>query len=641
MKTILRSIIFWVSLFLSACVTITEPPDLWEILSPDGKIMAEVKLDRSDSLFYTVYIDGIPVIQPSVLGIALRNSDYQFLNNLTFVSVADSTIRETYTLPVGKKSTYINHAEEKRLTFKNPAGNHITIIFRLYDDGFGFKYMLSNPQQDTILAENSCFNFPEGTFAWVQKYTPDYESFYPKRRLDTMDRTAYAMPALVETPDNHWALICDAAVFGTYAAAQLHREAGVLKIHLPDQDHYREVPVPGTWEEIAARERKEIIVPAYAETPWRAMILGRDLKTIVESTLIENLNPACEIEDISWIKPGVTVFPWWGNSEANDSPEILKEYIDMAVEMQWDYLEFDIGLLGNKGGYAINYWREVDYIPEVVNYAKEKGIGVYGWDERKFLDTPEKRDDIFGKYKNWGIKGIKMDFINSDKQEAMQFREDATRHAAKYELLVSYHGEITPRGARRTFPNLMTQEGVRGAEYYKFAPDDGIPTPAHNCTLPFTRNVVGPMDYTPTSFSTPRKRTTYVHELALPLVFESGWICMADKPEEFLNSPAKDLLQNLHPSWDEIHFIDGYPGKFCCLARRKGDDWYVAGINADVERSIMVDFGFLDDGNYTSKSYLEKKGDLIIGHPDISKKTKGHFTMESNGGMVIWIKKQS
>ncbi|MCK5368521.1 MAG: glycoside hydrolase family 97 catalytic domain-containing protein [Cyclobacteriaceae bacterium] len=641
MRTKIPFTSFLFLLYLVACTPFSDPQNSWEVFSPDRSIKVLMELDSSNTLFYSVDLEGSRIIQPSVLGISLMNEKLDFHDHLSFVSVKDTMISETYTLPTGKKSSYSNHAAEKKITFRNESGSLLNVVFRVYNDGLGFKYMLSNSHPDTIKIETSYFNLPPSSNVWIQKYTPDYENFYTRRRLDTMNMDAYALPALIETPDQKWVLISDAAVFGNYAAAQLTREDELLKVHLPDQDHWRENPIPGTWEEIAANERKEILVEPNAETPWRAIIIGKDLNAIVESTMIENLNPPSELGDISWIKPGIAVFPWWGNSEANDNPEILKAYIDLASEMNWDYLEFDIGLLGNKGGYAINYWRDVDYIPEIISYASEKGIGVYGWDERKFLDTPEKRDDIFSKYADWGIKGIKMDFLNSDKQEAMQFREEATRHAAAYKLLVSYHGEITPRGARRTFPNLMTQEGVRGAEYYKFAPDDGIPTPVHNCTLPFTRNVVGPMDYTPTSFSTPRRTTSYVHELALPLIYESGWVCMADKPEEFLNSPAKDLLQNLHASWDDIHFIAGYPGEYCCLARRKGDDWYVAAINAGDKRQIEIDFTFLDDSAYEAKLYTDENGSVKIKNFEIHSITSQSFIIEKDGGLVIWLRKNN
>jgi alpha-glucosidase len=182
----------------------------------------------------------------------------------------------------------------------------------------------------------------------------------------------------------------------------------------------------------------------------------------------------------------------------------------------------------------------------------------------------------------------------------------------------------------------MTYEGVRGAEYYKWPGND--PTPEHNCTLPFTRNVSGPMDYTPTSFSTPRRTSTYAHEMALPFVFESGWICMADKPEEFRRSPAKELFQNLHAAWDEIHFINGYPGEYCCLARKKGDDWFVAAINADAERQVEIQFDFLSRDGYRATLYTDDGRDGVkIRDMEVSKSIIESFQLGQNGGFVIHL----
>lgn len=614
----------------------------WTLLSPDGKIKIKVILDTVNTPVYSVYLNNNQIVKPSKLGISLINEKYSFTEGLSFVSEKDSVIDETYTIPTGKKQIFINHGKEKQIAFKNTQGEVIKISFRAYNDGIAFKYQLSNNEQDTVKEEISYFNISPESLSWTQEYTADCENFYPKRLVDTMKMRAYMFPALFETPDHNWLLISDASVSGNYAACQItHEGTGKLKIHLPDQKPVKDKPIKDTWEEIVSKENEKIIVPEKASTPWRMLIIGNNLGTIVESTLIENLNPPCEINDTGWIKPGIAVFPWWGDYEANDKPDVIKKYVDMAAEMNWSYLEFDIGLLGNKGVYAANYWRDVAYIPAIIQYAGSKGIGVYGWDERRFLDTPEKRDDIFGQYSKWGVKGIKIDFVNSDKQESMKFREDATRQAAKYKLLVSFHGDISPRGARRTFPNIMTQEGVKGAEYYlSFSPDGKTPNPEYNCTLPFTRNIVGPMDYTPVSFSTPRRTSTYAHELALPFIYESGWVCMADKPSEFLNSPAKGLLQKLQAKWDNIHFIDGYPGEYCCLARQKNNDWFIAAINAKKDRILKINFNFLKDGEYGAKLYTDDINDkLHIEEFIVSSTDTKNFNLKSNGGFVVHLKK--
>jgi alpha-glucosidase len=627
-------------LLLVSCKPSHNESNTWYVASPDGNLQVEITLDSSGAAVYSVFLNGEMVVQQSSLGIALSVESYSFLKDLDFAEASEKEVHDDYIAVSGKRKHCTYHAIEKTLTFRNTSGEFMEVIFQVSNHGVAFRYKLNNQMAAKVDSEISEFNLPKESLAWIQQFKGfwnDYEMVYTKRLLDTMKLPAYYIPGLFQTPGKQWIFISDASVNGDYAACQLsHKGSGKLAIRLPDQTYDWEVGGHHPWFKIVYDEPVEIQAPASLLTPWRVMIISENLGDIVESNLVENLSIPSKISDHSWIEPGVAVFPWWGNSTANDEPDILKDYIDLAAEMNWEYLEFDIGLIGNNGGYAAAYWKEIDYIPEVIDYATSKDIKVYGWDERRYLNTREKRDDIFTKYREWGVAGIKMDFVNSDKQEAMKWYDEAISHAAEYELLVSIHGAITPRGLRRTFPNIMTYEGVRGAEHYKWVQDD--PTPEHNCTLPFTRNIGGPMDYTPTSFSTPRRTTTYAHELALPFVFESGWICMADTPEEFLNCPAKYLLQNLHAAWDDIHFIDGYPGEYCCLARRKGDEWFVAAINSDTGRQIEIDFNFLSGESYQAKLYSDDGEDSVeIWDLNISDNSLEKFDLAENGGFIIHL----
>lgn len=612
--------------------------------SPDSNVKVLVSLmkgDENSALIYSVILDNDTVIKWSEIGISLGSKEQDFSKGLKIISEKDSVISESYLNVSGKKKVCNVKANQKTICIINKFGKRADFVFRVSDDAVAFRYELFNASEDTVSAEKSIFNLGRNAEGWVAKYSCDYEQFYSHRLVDTMNLPEYLLPAIFKTSGGEWVYIHEASVYGNYGACAItHIGDGALQIRLPDKKYWWKSPQLGTWEEIADKDLRKIIASPNLQTPWRVIILSKNLAKIVESTTIEDLNPTCELSDISWLKPGVAVFPWWGNLEANDKPDVLKSYIDMANEMNWEYLEFDLGLLGNKGGYAINFWRNVKYIPEIISYANSKGIDIYGWDERKFLDTPEKRADIFSKYKELGVKGIKIDFLNSDKQACMKFREDALRDAAKYNLLVSFHGDITPRGMRRRFPNLMTQEGVMGSEYYLFAPDGAIPNPVHNCTLPFTRNIAGPMDYTPVAFSTPRRTSTYAHELALPVIYESGWVCMCDKPEMYLKSPAKNFLKKLEASWDDIKFLDGYPGQFACIARRHGNNWFIAGINAGDEGKVSLNLSFLKEGEYKVKLYgdgINPMQDLKIEDITIKPENPLEITMARNGGFAIFV----
>lgn len=318
-------------------------------------------------------------------------------------------------------------------------------------------------------------------------------------------------------------------------------------------------------------------------------------------------------------------------------------YVDLAAEMKWEWLEFDVSLI-NTPFHSSKEWEDVTWIPELTAYAREKNILVYGWDEIKVLDNKAGRDFVFDRYKEMGLDGIKIDYIDSDSKYAMMFRDTACAEAAKRKMMVSFHGETLPRGHRRRYPNIMTNEGVRGAEYYTFKGAQS-PDSRHNCTLPFTRNVVGSMDYTPVTFTirdeNPRT-TTYAHELALAFAFESGWICMADRPAAYLNSPARPLLEKIEAAWDQIHFIDGFPGEYFCVARCKAGKWFVAGINGGQKRRIKVPLSFLDKGQHTITLYADKEGNelhdvRIETFSEISEKEVLEIDVLPHGGFVLDI----
>lgn len=638
-RLIMKPIIILLLVFAAFSCMQKNAIDETVVFSPDSSLRVNVNLDSSGMPFYSVYLDENIVIEPSHLGIDLTDTLQQFSSNLQIVSVSNTVVNDSFTTTTGKRLIHKYKANQKTIQLENDQGNKMDLIFQVSNKGVAFRYKLYNPNC-FVSNETSEFNLPEKSLAWIQEfnnYSNDYENFYVKRLIETMNKPAYYIPALVQTPDSTWIYISDAQIDSQYVAAQLiHNGNGRLAVHLPDQTI--ENPNKGEWEVYVSKEPVEITAYPNMQTPWRCMIIGNKLADILESDLITCLNKPSKIKNTGWIEPGIATFPWWGNSLANDDPEIMKMYIDFAAEMNWDYVEFDIGLIGNKGGLAADFWRDIDYIPEVIEYAISKGIKVIGWDERRNLDTPEKRDDIFGTYKKWGVSGIKLDFINSDKQPAMKWYEEVTAHAAEYELMVSFHGSITPRGLHRTYPNIMTYEGVRGAEYYKFNYKPNWPTPVHNTTLPFTRNIGGPMDYTPVSFSFKNRKTTYAHEMALPFVYESGWVCMADKPEEFRKSPAKELFKKLPAAWDEIHFIDGYPGEFCCLARRKGNEWFVGCINATEERFVTVDFNFLKQGEYIGKIYADDGHDgLEIKNIQVNSECSLDLKLPENGGFVVQV----
>lgn len=588
-----------------------------------NNISIQIERNIDGSIRLSSFFKKTKFIDVSKLGIITCDKKFCFEDSLEISSIEDSIINEKYFLPTGKQSCYNNNGLQRSFTIKNSYGNVMKLVVRLYDNGLAFKYKLENASMLKIKEETTQFNIPENATTWMMDWIKHNENFFIERRIDQLKTSEFLYPALIYS-GNVWVLLTESDVYDKPATYLKLCNKQTFKVNYAKEDSLG------------------FYAPMFFESSWKAFVVSDKIKNIVESTLVENLNPKSTTNDFSWIKGGVVTFPWWGNYMANSYIEVLKEYVDLASEMQWEWIEFDVALV-NSPLRTAKYWETTSWIKEFCEYAKSKNIKVYGWDEISKLDTKEKRDYIFSKYKELGIDGIKVDYINSDSQYAMKFRDSSAADALKYKLLISYHGETTPRGQRRRYPNIMTHEGVKGAEWYTFkgyAP----PNPTHNCTLPFTRNVVGPMDYTPCTFTVRNenpRQTTYAHELALPFIFESGWVCMPDKPQMYLNSPAKDLLKRIEATWDETVFLDGYPGEYVCLARRKGNTWFISAINASQKRSLKIDLSFIPSSIKNVVIYKDNIKDPInnisIENIKINKNRTLELYLLPNGGAITII----
>jgi alpha-glucosidase len=546
----------------------------------------------------------------------LAEKGFDFTDSLEQINVRQTTIDEKYTMPTGKRLRRRNHCTESVHSFKNASGETIDIAFRVYDDAVAFSYRLHNEGGTSVLEEISSFDFQTIEHTWTTPYSSSDERIFAKTPAGPeLEKTSLSFPVLVETQSGKWALVSESDV-SDYPLSSGQFSGNQLQYVFSN-------------DEIA----ENTIGPDFV-SPWRVMILGDDLGSIVESCAIDHLAPPTKMKDLSWIEPGVTSFPWWGNNWANSYPDTLRKYIDLSAHMGWRFMEFDIPLLGSPD-YAAEKWKSVDWIKDVVDYGLQKGVLCYGWDDIDNLDTPEKRKDIFTRYNEFGVRGIKVDFVNSYTQETRTLVEEVIQDAARHRLMVSFHGAQSPRGFARTYPHVVTFEAVKGSEYYlPINGGKGVP-PTHNCILPFTRNVLGSMDYTPVAFSSKVRTTTMAHELALSIVFESGWQGICDVPEAYLGSVAEDFLSRIRATWDETRFLDGYPGEYYCIARRKGDTWYIAGINAGEPRTVTLDLPATASKKVTV--YIDTSEDLHslgVAEYDVTEKPF-EITMKRNGGFAF------
>ena len=384
-------------------------------------------------------------------------------------------------------------------------------------------------------------------------------------------------------------------------------------------------------------------------TPWRVAIIGKNLNTIFQSNMVRHLSPENRLNDISWIKPGRASWSWLSDHDSPKDYSKLKKFVDLAVEMGWEYSLVDANWNVMKGG----------NIKQLVDYANSKNIGILLWYNsggphntveemvRDVMHIPEKRQAEFAKLQEWGVKGVKIDFFQSDKPGMMKLYKDILEDAAKYEIMVNFHGCTIPRGWSRTYPNLITMESVRGAECYTFAETYPENAPYCNTILPVTRNVVGSMDYTPVIFSDMEMPhlTSYGHELALSVLFETGWLHLADKVEAYQNLPEapKNFLKNVPVVWDESIYITGWPGKEMVVARKKGDTWYVAGVNGEnVSKQISIPFEFLEEGKYVAEIITDGKEKNSFSNNLVKVDPIALHQMDLNpfGGFVMTITKE-
>lgn len=563
-----------VGIVISSCST-----NSFEITSPAGKLKVMVEPAEEDvygAVTFSVYYKGESVLSKTELGLA---TDVQkFCGDLKLKSVSGVTQAvDDYEMITGKRRHCVNNASERVYSFENKKGEVLDITFRVYDDGVAFKYAINTTaDKEYVVDEYTAYNVPQGVKRWMQQYDPGYEKFFPLSTDGTLagrpEVNLWGYPGLVE--------LCD-SVFVLITEANIRRgHCGSFLSNANDRDRYQ----------VSLADKKQVAEGIWV-SPWRVLIIGA-LSDIVESTLVTDVSDPSKVENTEWINPGMVSWIYWAHNHGSKDYQKVKEYIDLAVEMNWPYdlIDWEWDEMGNGGT-----------LEDAVKYALGKGIKPLLWYNSSTnwigpgplyrLNKKENREKEYAWLNNMGIAGIKVDFFSGDSVSTMNYYLDLLEDAVKYKLMINFHGATIPRGWQRTYPHMMSVEGVYGAEWYNNAPILTNRAAEHNATLPFTRNVVGPMDYTPGTFSNSQHPhiTSYAHELALPVIFESALQHMPDRPSVYysLPVPVKKLLSELPTAWDDTKLLAGYPGKEVIIARRKGEVWYIGGINGTNEASTL------------------------------------------------------
>lgn len=553
--------------------------DLCRIQSPDGLNSITISMNDAGSLFYRVERKGCVLIRDSSLG--LRCEDQDFISELTLHQAGQvRQLRQTYSLLTGSILNVDQLFIHKTLVFKNKQGSLIALDITAGNEGVALRYRFPDdtPDPRVVIEETTGFQLPLAATAWLEpyhaagRYTPAYEDFYfrvvpgEEPPISRANPRGWCLPALFYlSSERAWLLIAESGVDGGYCASHLTIDPstkGFYKIAFAYEDE-------ATGAETFAPDAKPASVMT-RQTPWRLIILGDRAGDILTSTLVTDLAEPSQIQDPSWIKTGRASWSWWSHPEGPNTKELYNRFTDLAAGFKWEYTLFDAG-----------WW--APGLRSISRYAAEKGVMPLVWTHAIDFYNPEKRRRKLDELAGSGAKGIKVDFWCSDRQEAIAAIYETLKDAAARKLVVNLHGCTIPRGWHRTWPNLLTAEAVLGTESYFYEghyPDNAAML---NTILPFTRNVLGPMDITPVAITMrkyPRK-TTAAHELAAALTATSGIIHYADSIETFDAFPeeVKRILRSAPAAWDETRCLIGDPGRLVVLARRTGNQWFIAGLN--------------------------------------------------------------
>ena len=616
-------------------------------LTPAGKLQYRVVTNADEE--QNVMATG------TAAGLATNLGD--FSEDLAWADepVKITAVTDSYDLLGAKKSHVKATGNEMVLSFKKKEPEEGTedvtfhVIARAYDDGVAFRYQISAEEKKKLIIseEKTAFVLPNEAVSQAMEFVNHNEA-REKEKTNSQLTGAYCMPLLYES-NGTYGLISEAALSQEYAGAAFYGDGtGRLDVRFSSGDRIPTAKVETSTSVQDPWNQKE---EHPWLSPWRFIVIG-DLNTINSNTMAETLSPEAVIET-DWIEPGACAWTWL-NGEGTSSFETYKRYVDLAAEMGWKYVLLDEGWQPkvNSGGYV--YKGYFDWFDDLMEYADEKDIGVFVWANNADLNTPEKQE-VISEWAAKGVRGVKPDFFNSHSQEQMKIYMQLIQKTAENHMILNIHGAPKTTGERRTYPHLLTREGIHGAEQILFDPA-GV-TARHNCMLPFVRNAVGPADYTPmlsvdTHNSPYGGGNTYSYQshytagqmAAMPIIIETGINCMADRADIYLNSATRPLYERMPSAWEDSSVLEADLGNYVAIERKSFDGrWYIGVIN-DEARQADLDMSFLPDDE-EFYAYIVEDGNgpdvLTIRTEKITSGDIISLELKETGGALIMIQSEA
>jgi len=588
----------------------------FSLSSPDGKINLNISV--GEDITYSVNVSGKEIIKPSVIAMTV-NEKTELGKNSGIINSEKKSVDELLKPVIKVKSEIIrDNYNLLRINFK---GN-FALEFRAYNDGTAYRFITSLKGDITVNRENVEYNFADDYNIWF----PEEENFYTHmersyifEKLSGIAKGKFSsIPALVAADNNIKVAITEADLFnypGYYLTPS--EKANSLKGIFPGfplevkENGDRDVPVTKYADYLAETKGKR-------EFPWRVLVITQKDADLLTSQMIYKLASPSRIESTEWIKPGKVAWDWWNalnvsgvDFKSGVNTATYKYYIDFASANKIEYIILDEGWYKLGDLFAIN--PDVN-LQEIIDYGKQKNVGVILWVTWKTLN--EQFEKALDHFQQIGVKGIKVDFMQRDDQWMVEFYEKVAKEAAKRHLLVDFHGAYKPTGLIRTYPNVISSEGVKGNENNKWSE---LVTPEHTITLPFTRMLAGPMDFTPGAMrnanmksefriinDSPMAIGTRCHEMAMYVIYESPLQMLCDNPTSYMKEKeCLEFLSDVPSVWDTTIAIDAKAADYAIMARRSGSDWYVGAMTDDTARDFTIDFSFLGNGSYNITYYQD------------------------------------
>ena len=629
----------------SIAISVAAPANKsYKVTSPDGTITVDVKLNHKIS--YSVYSNNNLMLKDCDLSLQLADGEVGFSPKVK--KVKTSVIDETVTREIPMKNAEVrNHCNVLSLTM----ADNYTVEFRVFDCGFAYRFILDKGGDVEILNEEVGLNFPENYKAHISKtgsFKTSYEVPYSHtttQEYGYRDEMIY-LPVLLETPTGEKILISEANLKDY--PAMFFRSTGNNGLTSLFPKYPLEVEDDGDRSQKILKEANYIAKTSGSrDLPWRMFVISKQDKDLLEQEMVYNLSDPNEIGDTSWVRTGKVAWDWWNHWQvwgvdfrAGINFETYKYYIDFASKYGIEYIIMDEGWARNTRD-PFNSNPDIN-LPELIKYGKSKNVDIVLW--LTWLTT-EKNFSLFEKFAEWGIAGVKIDFMDRSDQWMVNFYERVAKEAAKHKLFVDFHGSFKPAGLERRYPNIISYEGIRGLE------QGGNCKPENTIFIPFIRNAVGPADFTPGSMFSAQpedNRSTHsnamgsgtrAYQMALYVVLESGIQMLADTPSRYLQeAECTEYIASVPVIWDETKVLDAKVGEYVVTARRKGDKWFIGAITNNDGRTLEVNLDFLKDGEHSFTSFEDginadrQAMDYKKRTSKVNKDTKLTIKMVRNGG---------